>query len=61
MSAPARYGPDEPLAVVGDRLLSGLADVTSDLAALESSGSWAVLLPFAILAEACAMRPDAGA
>ena len=46
MSAPARYGPDEPLAVVGDRLLSGLADVTSDLAALESSGSWAVLLPF---------------
>ena len=34
------------LAVVGGRLLTGLVDVTSDLAALESSGIWAVVLPF---------------
>jgi para-aminobenzoate synthetase component 1 len=36
-----------PLAVVGDRLLTGLRDVTSDLAALDGSGYWAVVLPFA--------------
>ena len=41
------YGPAEPLAVVGGRLLTGLLDVTADLTALESSGSWAVVLPFA--------------
>lgn len=41
-----RYGPAEPLAVVGGRLLTGLRDVTSDLAALDSSGCWAVVLPF---------------
>jgi para-aminobenzoate synthetase component 1 len=35
-----------PLAVVGDRLLTDLVDVTSDLAALERSGWWAVVLPF---------------
>ena len=35
-----------PLAVVGDRMLTGLRDVTSDLTALESSGWWAVVLPF---------------
>jgi len=35
-----------PLAVVGDRLCTGLADVTADLAALESVGFWAVVLPF---------------
>lgn len=35
-----------PLAVVGDRLCTELVDVTSDLAALESSGFWAVVLPF---------------
>ncbi len=35
-----------PLAVVGGRLLTGLVDVTSDLAALESQGLWAVVLPF---------------
>ncbi|MCX7621063.1 MAG: anthranilate synthase component I family protein [Acidimicrobiales bacterium] len=34
------------LAVVGDRLLTGLADVTSDLSALDSSGFWAVVLPY---------------
>ncbi len=35
-----------PLAVVGGRLLTGLVDVTSDLAALDSGGTWAVVLPF---------------
>jgi para-aminobenzoate synthetase component 1 len=34
------------LAVVGDRLLSDLADVTSDLAALDGRGTWAVVIPF---------------
>jgi len=34
------------LAVVGGRLLTGLADVTDDLTALDSTGSWAVVLPF---------------
>ena len=35
------------LAVVGDRLLTGLRDVTSDLTALDRTGLWAVVLPFA--------------
>ncbi|MCU1351519.1 MAG: Anthranilate/para-aminobenzoate synthase component [Acidimicrobiales bacterium] len=35
-----------PLAVVGDRLLTGLVDVTADLAALDSRGMWAVVVPF---------------
>jgi para-aminobenzoate synthetase component 1 len=35
-----------PLAVVGDRLCTDLVDVTSDLAALDSEGFWAVVLPF---------------
>ncbi len=34
------------LAVVGDRLLTGLRDVTRDLTALDSRGWWAVVLPF---------------
>jgi para-aminobenzoate synthetase component 1 len=37
---------DEALAVVGDRLLTDLRDVTGDLAALDSAGFWAVVLPF---------------
>jgi para-aminobenzoate synthetase component 1 len=37
---------DQPLAVVGGWLASGLADLTSDLAALDGSGFWAVVLPF---------------
>lgn len=37
---------DSALAVVGGRLCTGLADVTSDLAALDSSGFWAVVVPF---------------
>ena len=35
-----------PLAVVGGRLATGLRDVTSDLAALDSSGFWAVVVSF---------------
>ncbi len=35
-----------PLAVVGGRLLTELVDVTSDLAALDGEGTWAVVLPF---------------
>ena len=35
-----------PLAVVGGRLATGLRDVTSDLAALDSSGFWAVVVAF---------------
>src|SRR6185503_9549398 len=35
-----------PLAVVGGRLATGLQEVTSDLAALDSHGFWAVVLPF---------------
>jgi para-aminobenzoate synthetase component 1 len=43
MSAPAAL---DPLAVVGGRLATDLQDVTSDLAALDSAGFWAVVLPF---------------
>ncbi|HRA34530.1 MAG TPA: chorismate-binding protein [Acidimicrobiales bacterium] len=43
---PSRAERPPPLAVVGDRLLTGLRDVTSDLAALDGSGFWAVVLPF---------------
>jgi para-aminobenzoate synthetase component 1 len=32
--------------VVGDRLATGLVDVTSDVAALESQGFWALVMPF---------------
>ena len=35
-----------PLAVVGGRLLTGLVDVTSDAAALDSEGTWAVVATF---------------
>jgi para-aminobenzoate synthetase component 1 len=35
-----------PLAVVGGHLLTGLRDVTSDLAALEREGCWAVVVPY---------------
>ena len=38
--------PATPLAVVGNRLCTGLEDLTSDLEALDSRGFWAVLLPF---------------
>jgi para-aminobenzoate synthetase component 1 len=35
-----------PLAVVGGRLVTGLLDVTTDVAALDSRGFWVVVLPF---------------
>ena len=35
-----------PLAVVGGRLCTGLVDVTSDLSVLDSSGFWAVVIPY---------------
>jgi para-aminobenzoate synthetase component 1 len=43
--SPRRSGYDA-LAVVGDRLATNLVDVTADLAALESRGFWAVVVPF---------------
>lgn len=43
----SRPGQPHPVVVVDGRLLSGLEDVTSDLAALDGSGFWAVVLPFA--------------
>jgi para-aminobenzoate synthetase component 1 len=51
---------EAPLAVVGGRLLTELVDVTSDLAALDSSGMWAVVLPFAgepVCARFATVRP----
>jgi para-aminobenzoate synthetase component 1 len=39
-----RDGP--PVAVVGSRLCTELLDVTSDLEALDSSGFWAVVIPY---------------
>ncbi|HEX7094989.1 MAG TPA: anthranilate synthase component I family protein [Acidimicrobiales bacterium] len=35
-----------PLCVVGNRVGTGLLDVTSDLSALDSEGFWAVVLPY---------------
>src|SRR5690606_12219621 len=49
-----------PLAVVGGRLLTGLVDVTSDLAALDGEGLWAVVLPYdgePVLARFAESRP----
>ena len=43
MRASVRAG---AVAAVGGRLLTDLVDVTADLAALEGSGTWAVVLPF---------------
>src|SRR3546814_12508620 len=43
---PRPVTPDSALAVVGGRLATELVDVTSDLAALDSHGFWAVVLPF---------------
>ena len=41
-----RLAGPESVAVVGGALATDLVDVTSDLAALDSSGWWAVVLPF---------------
>ncbi len=46
MSTLRRVSDPVPLAVVGGRLLTGLVDVTSDLAALDGRGFWAIVLPF---------------
>ena len=43
---PAPIASDQPLAVVGGRLATGLIDVTSDLTALDGRGFWAVVAPF---------------
>ncbi len=46
--------------MVGGRLATGLVEVTSDLAALDSSGFWAVVLPFEgepICARFASVRP----
>jgi para-aminobenzoate synthetase component 1 len=48
------------VAVVGDRLATELVDVTDDLAALDSDGFWAVVLPFegpAVCARFAQVRP----
>ena len=48
------------VAVVGGWLLTELLDVTSDLAALDAEGTWAVVLPFegaAICARFASVRP----
>jgi para-aminobenzoate synthetase component 1 len=49
-----------PLAVVGGRLATGLRDVTADLAALDSTGFWAVVVSFegdAVCARFDSVRP----
>ena len=48
MAGGSSSGEREPLAVVGDRLLTDLVDVTDDLTALDADaeGWWAVVLPF---------------
>ena len=58
--------PGAAFAVVGDRLATGLLDVTSDLSALDGTGFWAVVVPFdgppvlARFAEAGPARPWPG-
>ncbi len=46
LNTPRAHEAPPPLAVVGNRLCTDLADVTSDLTALDSRGFWAVVLPF---------------
>jgi para-aminobenzoate synthetase component 1 len=46
LAVPRPVAADVPLAVVGGRLATDLVDLTDDLAALESRGFWAVVLPF---------------
>lgn len=51
---------EQPLAVVGGRLCTGLEEVTSDLAALDSGGFWAVVLPYSgppVCARFSSVRP----
>src|SRR5205085_3757862 len=49
-----------PLCVVGDRILTDLVDVTDDLSALDSTGVWALVLPYsgsAVCARFAQSRP----
>ena len=58
--APVSTATGAPLAVVGGRVLTGLLDVTSDLAALDDEGLWAVVLPYddePVLARFARSRP----
>ena len=58
MTSQFEAGP--PLAVVGGRLLTDLVDVTADVEALDDTGLWAVLVPFAgdpVLARFATSRP----
>ncbi len=60
MVSRGRTGGVEPLAVVGGRLCTDLVDVTSDLAALDSEGFWAVVMPYdgrAVCARFANVRP----
>jgi para-aminobenzoate synthetase component 1 len=53
----------DDVAIVGDRLFTGLADVTSDVAALDGTGTWVAVLPFdaePVLARFDQCRPAAG-
>ena len=53
----------DDVAIVGDLLFTGLADVTSDVTALDGSGTWVVVLPFdgePVLARFDEARPAAG-
>ncbi len=53
----------DDVAIVGGRLFTGLADVTSDVAALDGIGTWIVVLPFdgePLLARFDESRPSAG-
>ena len=47
-----------PLCVVGDRILTELVDVTDDLGALDSTGLWALVLPYSGRAVCRALRPQ---
>jgi para-aminobenzoate synthetase component 1 len=46
VSRSRRVDTDQPLCVVGDRIGTGLLDVTHDLGALDSQGFWAVVVPY---------------
>lgn len=50
----------DPIAIMGGRVLTGLVDCTADVSALDSTGLWAVLVPFegpAVCARFAAARP----
>ncbi len=53
----------DDVAIVGDRLFTGLVDLTSDVEALDGSGTWIVVLPFdrePVLARFDESRPASG-